>query len=171
MSRKLDCSETDCFVLSVMESVCSGLNKTVLEKLDAVVTWEGFREVLESIWPCTVDTGGPGRTSWDTVLMWKVFVFGKLYGNLSDAQLEEYCKVNLQLKRFLQLGLERYPDAKTIHKYRSELSKSGRWEELFAQFHDQLLAVGYRLQRKQLHRQPRRLKSQNKKRFQRHPWS
>lgn len=146
MTRKLDYSEQDCFVQSMMESVCSGLNETVLEKLDAVVAWEDFRAVLESIWPCTVDTGGPGRSSWDAVLMLKVFVLGKLYGNLSDAQLEEYCKVNVRVKRFLRLRLARYPDAKTIHKYRSELSKSGRWEELFSQFHEQLLAGGYRLQ-------------------------
>ena len=145
MSRKLDYSEQDCFVQSVMESVCSGLNETVLEKLDVVVAWEDFRAVLESIWPCTVDTGGPGRSSWDAVLMLKVFVLGKLYGNLSDAQLEEYCKVNVRVKRFLGLGLERYPDEKTIHKYRSELSKSGRWEELFAQFHEQLVANGYQI--------------------------
>ena len=145
MSRKLDYSETDCFVRALMDRVYAKAKRSMLEQLDAVVDWEGFRAVLESIWPCTVDDGGRGRSSWDAVLMLKVFVYGKLQGNLSDAQLEEHCLCNLRVKRFLGLGLERYPDEKTIHKYRSELAKSGRWEELFMKFHEQLVAKGYQI--------------------------
>lgn len=49
---------------------------------------------------------------------------------------------NLPVKRFLSLGLRIYPDEKTIHKYRSELSKSGRCDEVFAQFDEKLFAKG-----------------------------
>lgn len=37
MSQKLDYSKTDRFARSLMENVCSGLNETVLEKLDELV--------------------------------------------------------------------------------------------------------------------------------------
>lgn len=145
MSRKIDYSETDKFARSLMETVCSGLNETVLEKLDAFVAWEGFREEMETIWPCSVDTGGPGRSSWDAVMMLKVFVYGKLHGNLSAAQLEEHSKVNIRVKRFLGLGLARYPDEKTIYKYSWELLKSGRWEELYDRCLEQLAVKGYQV--------------------------
>lgn len=130
-----------------MENVCSGLNETVLEKLDALVDWEGFREDMQTIWPCTKDDGRPGRTSWDAVMMLKVFVYGKLHGNLSAAQLEEHCKVNIRVKRFLGLGLARYPGEKTIYKYSWELLKSGCWEELFDRCLEQLAVKGYQVKK------------------------
>lgn len=58
MSRKIDYLETECFAQSLMADVCSTFEKSFLEKIDAVVEWEGFREVLESIWPYAVDTEG-----------------------------------------------------------------------------------------------------------------
>lgn len=97
------------------------------------MAWESFRAVFESIWPCTVDAGGRGRSSWDAVLMLKVLVYGKLQRNLSAAQLEEHCLLNLRVKRILDSGIGRYPDEKTIHKYRSVLAASGRWVVVFAQ--------------------------------------
>lgn len=75
----------------------------------------------------------------------KVFVYGKLHGNVSAAQLEVHCKVNICVKRFLGLGLAWYPDEKTIYQYRLALLKSGRWEELLDRCLEQLAVKGYQI--------------------------
>ena len=86
-----------------------------------------------------VDCGGwvAGAPSWDAVKMFKVLVYGKFYGNLSDERLEEVCQVNIRVKNFVGLGFLVSPDEKTIHKYRSDLAASGRMEEVFAVFRPQ----------------------------------
>ena len=110
-----------------------------------VVDWERFREVLESIWPWTVADGAPGRPSWAAVKMFKVLVYGKFYGNLSDERLADACRVNLRVKNFVGLGFRVSPDEKTIHKYRSVLAASGRMEEVFDVFRTPLQAEGFEI--------------------------
>ena len=145
MTRTIEAAEADCFDDVTMAAVLAKVKETALEKLAAVVDWERFREVLESIWPWTVADGSPGRPSWDAVKMFKVLVYGKFYGNLSAERLEEACRVNLRVKNFVGLGLLVSPDEKTIHKYRSALAASGRMEEVFAVFCTQLQAEGFEI--------------------------
>jgi len=133
------------FVDAEMAAVLALVKETALEKLAAVVDWEQFREVLESLWPRTVADGSPGRPSWDAVKMFKVLVYGKFYGNLSDERLEEACRVNLRVKNFVGLGFRVSQDEKTIHKYRSVLAASGRMEEVFDVFRMQLQAEGFEI--------------------------
>ena len=140
MTRTIEAAEADCFVDAEMAGVLAAAKETVLEKLDMLVDWERFREVLESIWPWTVADGSPGRPSWAAVKMFKVLVYGKFFGNLSAEKLEEACRFHLRVKSFVGLGLRVGPDEKTIHKYRSVLAASGRMEEVFAVFRTQLQA-------------------------------
>ena len=77
MTRTIAATETDCFVEATMDAALAKVKSTALEKLAAVVDWERFREVLESIWPWTVADGSPGRPSWAAVKMFKVLVYGK----------------------------------------------------------------------------------------------
>ena len=145
MTRTIEVAEADGFVDAEMAAVLALVKSTALEKLAAVVDWERFREVLESIWPWTVADGSPGRPSWDAVKMFKVLVYGKFYGNLSDERLEEACRVNLRVKNFVGLGFRVSPDEKTIYKYRSVLAASGRMEEVFDVFRAQLQAEGFEI--------------------------
>ncbi|MXX94187.1 MAG: IS5 family transposase [Gammaproteobacteria bacterium] len=145
MTREISSSESDCFVASEITDALSQVKETMLERLDRVVDWERFRVPLGLIWTWTGDDGRRGRPSWDAVQMFKVLVYGKCHGNLSEASLEDHCSVNLRVKRFVGLGLKQGPDAKTIHKYRSVLAHSGRMVELFDEFISQLTAKGYRL--------------------------
>ena len=137
MTRTIEVAEADCFVEATMDAALARVKSTALETLAAVVDWELFREVLESLWPWTVAAGSPGRPSWAAVKMFKVLVYGKFYGNLSDERLEEVCQVNIRVKNFVGLGFLVSPDEKTIHKYRSALAASGRLEEVFAVFRTQ----------------------------------
>ena len=145
MTRTIDSVDPDGFVAAAVDQLLSGVDDTELELLNTLVDWEAFRPVLESIWPWTVADGLRGRPSWDAVLMFKVFIYGKFQRNLSDAGLERDCRVNLATKQFVGLPFAQGPDAKTIHKYRSKLSASGRTEELFKVLADQLASKGYKL--------------------------
>ena len=84
-------------------------------------------------WPWAQSDTNRGRpSSRDVLLMWKLLIVGKNYGNLSDEKLEEFGKSLPRVIRFAGTRLGFGPDAKTIHKYRSALVESGVMDELFA---------------------------------------
>jgi len=61
----------------------------------------------------------------DAVLIMKALVLATLY-NLSDDQLEYQIRDRLSFMRFLGLQLEdRVPDAKTLWRYREQLTQRG----------------------------------------------
>ena len=146
MTRTIESATTaDCLATAVVTDILSGVEDTELELLAALVDWEQFRSVLESIWVWTVAAGGRGRPSWAAVQMFKVLVYGKFQKNLSDVRLERACQVNLATTRLVGLDYDQSPEAKTIHKYRSVLSASGRLTEVFEVLTALLAKKGYEL--------------------------
>jgi IS5 family transposase len=64
--------------------------------------------------------------------------------NISDDAMEFFIRDRLSFMRFLGLDLtERVPDAKTIWKFREELTKAELIKPLFAQFDAYLAANGF----------------------------
>ena len=147
--------------------------KDPLVQLGEVVDWESFRSLLARIRPTTrkSNAGAPRR---DEVMMFKGLVLQQLYG-LSDEQLEYQvedrrsfhcslpwaqpcgrltpCKSSVLTicQRFL--GLDNYhraPDAKTFWAFREQLVKLSLTDKLFAQFAEQLQALGYQARKGQL---------------------
>jgi transposase, IS5 family len=113
-----------------------------LEKLNAVVPWEIFREPLVKSLKRSDGARG-GRPPCDPVLMFKVLVLQALYG-LSDDQAEFQIQDRLSFMRFLGLDLaERVPDAKTIWLFREQLVQAGAMEDLFRRFDGSLCDAGY----------------------------
>ncbi len=119
--------------------------KDPLSAIDAVVPWEEFRPMLESVWrnSAAQRKSSAGRKPMDAVLMFKTLVLGALY-NLSDDQIEYQIRDRLSFMRFLGLGLgDRVPDAKTVWLYREALAEAGKMEDLFALFDGYLARQGY----------------------------
>ena len=113
-----------------------------LEKLNAVVPWEVFREPLAKALKRS-DGGKGGRPPHDAVLMFKIMVLQALYC-LSDDQAEFQIQDRLSFMRFLGLGLgDRVPDAKTIWLFREHLTQTKAIENLFARFDKHLAKAGY----------------------------
>jgi IS5 family transposase len=76
-------------------------------------------------------------------MMFKVMILQSLY-NISDDSMEFFIRDRLSFMRFLGLDLtERTPDAKTIWKFREELTKSELIKPLFAKFDGYLAANGF----------------------------
>ena len=146
MSRKIESQETDAFAAELVSRALANLPDGPLEKLAQLIDWEQFRAPLLRAWPWAQSDDQRGRPSWDVLLMWKLLIVGKNFGNLSDEKLEEFSKSLLRVIRFAGTRLGFGPDAKTIHKYRSALAESGVMDELFGVLSQQLDAHGYQLQ-------------------------
>ena len=124
---------------SVLKAV-KGINK-----LNAVIDWELFREELESI--LGYDNRDPkrgGRPPFDAVLMLKVLVLQKYYG-LSDEETEFQIMDRFSFLQFLGLQAgDDVPDSRTIWDFKQLLEKDGRdgTRRLFDQFGQLLRTEG-----------------------------
>lgn len=105
-----------------------------LEKLNKVVNWEIFREVINKVF--YRENKGYGRPPFDYIMMFKILVLQRLF-NLSDDQTEYQILDRSSFRRFL--GIEtKIPDAKTIWHFKDELVKAGVIKELFDIFQKEL---------------------------------
>ena len=85
-----------------------------LERLNQVVNWEIFLEILLKAMQSKERKGQGDRPAYNSILMFKILILQRLY-NLSDDQTEYQINDRLSLMRFLGLGLsDKVPDAKTI---------------------------------------------------------
>ena len=113
-----------------------------LERLNQVVNWEIFSEILLKAMQSKERKGAGGRPAYNAILMFKILILQRLY-NLSDDQTEYQINDRLSFMRFLGLGLsDKVPDAKTIWLFRETLKNSGAAEELFSVFRDHLQTEG-----------------------------
>ena len=113
-----------------------------LEKINAVINFEAFREQIET-GLCFSDGSKGGRPPYDAVLIFKILILQSLY-NLSDDQIEFQVKDRLSFMRFLGLHLwNQIPDAKTVWLYRERLKNQGLHTKLFETFDQMLKNWGY----------------------------
>lgn len=98
-----------------------------INKLNAVIDWELFREDLETQLGYDVrDPSKGGRPPFDAVLMVKVLVLQKYYG-LSDDETEFQIMDHFSFMQYLGLQPgDNVPDAKTIWDFKQLLEKDGR---------------------------------------------
>jgi transposase len=104
-----------------------------LERLNAYIDWEQFRETLTGA--LRKEPKGPGgRPPFDYVMMFKILILQRLY-NISDAQAEYQIKDRLSFMRFLGLDLcDTVPDEKTIWEYRERLVQAKVLDTVFYRF-------------------------------------
>jgi IS5 family transposase len=103
-----------------------------LERLNKVVDWEYFGDVLEKCRPKKFVQAGP--KPYNPVFMFKILILQRYY-NLSDGQMEYQILDRLTFCRFLGITLnDRVPDEKTIWLFREKLVTKGIEKELFDLF-------------------------------------
>lgn len=108
-----------------------------LEILNTIIKWEMFRNILNKNIVRKESNKGE-RPPFDLVMMFKILVLERLY-NISDDQAEFQINDRRNFMRFL--GLESFdivPDAKTIWKFRNDLSQTDAVEECFHLFNKML---------------------------------
>jgi IS5 family transposase len=112
------------------------LGKDPLLKLNDHINFEYFRKELEKIVKRTSE--GPGRPSFDVVMMFKVLILQRVY-DLSDESMEYQIADRTSFKLFLGIrGVDQIPDSRTIWAYRNELSIKKADSRLFKKL-DRLL--------------------------------
>ena len=118
-----------------------------LERIDALVDFEGFRAELERAVPRS-DRARGGRPPYDHVLMFRMLILQASH-SLSDERTEYLVKDRLSFMRFLGLTLaDRVPDANSIWNFREALTRARldgvpTIEALFRRFDGQLRAAGF----------------------------
>lgn len=116
--------------------------RNFLEQINAIVTWEAFRPLLDAALNRSTREKG-GRPPFDAVLMFKILVLQALY-NLSDEQTEYQILDRLSFMTFLGFDLHSVvPDARTIWLFREDLIAAQAVEKLFYQFDAMLSAHGF----------------------------
>ena len=113
-----------------------------LEFISKMIDFEMFRTILESKLQTSERKSNTGRRPIDPVLMFKVMFVQRLYG-LSDEQAEYQIKDRTSFREFIGIcTVDDVPDARTIWKYREELTRCGAYDELFKQFYAHLQSLG-----------------------------
>lgn len=114
-----------------------------LEKLDSVIDFEMFRELLEGAMVNHNTKSNAGAKQYDVVMMFKVMVLRQYY-NLSYEQTEYQIIDRSSFKKFLGLASgDKVPDANTIRNFFEGLKEKGLGERLFQDFVDNLLEKGF----------------------------
>ena len=114
-----------------------------LELLNKVIDWEMFRSTLNKAVVRKENTRKGGRPSYDVVMMFKILVLTRMY-NLSDDQAEYQINDRRSFMRFLGLDIcDTVPDAKTIWKFRNDLTRADVIVELFYLFDRVLKKEGF----------------------------
>jgi IS5 family transposase len=117
-----------------------------LLKLKDSIDWEVFRPQLESIRRNAL----VGRKGFDVVLMFKILILQSLY-NLADDTMEYMIRDRLSFMRFLGINLfDVVPDAKTIWKFREQLTEANLIRPLFDKFEEYMEECGFKAKKGQI---------------------
>ena len=109
-------------------------------KLNDIIDWELFRPQLQRI----RNNELAGCKGFDVVIMFKILILQALY-NLSDDATEYMLRDRLSFMRFLGLTMtDKVPDAKTIWKYREQLTEAELIKPLFDRFGEYLSEKGFK---------------------------
>src|ERR671918_1140986 len=112
--------------------VGAGRNRQ-LEKIAALVDWDGFERLLGGIYAAPV-----GRPSYGPLVLLKCLLLQQWY-RLSDPGLEEALSDRLSFRRFVGLALaDPVPDHSTLSRFRAELVRRRLNERLLAELNRQL---------------------------------
>jgi IS5 family transposase len=95
-----------------------------LVKLNQVIDWDAFVDVLLPAYRGLAETGRP---PYSPVLMLKMLVIAHLY-NFSERQVEEAANYHLAIKEFVGLGVDECaPDHSTLSDFNRRLKEMGGW--------------------------------------------
>jgi len=109
-------------------------NKSPMDKLNHMIDWEIFREILNEALAPKQPKGPGGAPHYDYVFMFKILVIQRYY-NLSDEQTEYRINDSISLQRFLGITLsDNVPDHSKIWDFREKLIKTETIEKIFEKF-------------------------------------
>lgn len=113
-----------------------------LAKLDEIMDWKAFFEIIDEIRPDKTKLGNGGRPPIKSSILFKAMLIGEIY-NLSDFQLEYQITDRASFSRFCGLDFgDASPDANSFWLLREKLKETGTYDKLFQTLLDELSKVG-----------------------------
>jgi IS5 family transposase len=110
-----------------------------LDRISKVLDWSPFAAILKPL----ASSGGPGRPSYVTLMMFKALLLAQWY-QLSDPALEEALADRISFRRFCGFALDAVtPDETTIWRFRDALAATALGEALMAELDRQLGMRGF----------------------------
>jgi IS5 family transposase len=102
-----------------------------LARLDAIMNWTSFVEIIDELRPDKTNNGVGGRPPIKSIVLFKGLLIGEIY-NLSDAQLEYQITDRASFARFCGLGFgDASPDANSFWLLREKLKETKTYDDLF----------------------------------------
>lgn len=113
-----------------------------LAGLDAVVDWNLFLPIVESVRAGAEPKGPGGRPAWPAMVLFKFLLIQRFY-NLSDEDAEFQLLDRLSFQRFVGLTLaDKAPDQNTLRLFREALVATQAEQMLFEAFNAHLSSLG-----------------------------
>jgi len=126
-------------------SILQEYNQKVLPRGDkllsiaGLVDWKRFLPIGDGLYKNNTERGG--RPNIDIIIMIKLLVLQKMFG-LSDPQLELQVADRISFRVFLGTT-EVIPDYTTVWLFRKRLEETGKCDDIWYEFTNQLRAKGY----------------------------
>ncbi len=126
------------------EKIYSRLDKLndPLAKLDAIMDWTPFIDIIDDIRPDMTKEGVGGRPPISSGVLLKGLIIGEIY-HLSDEQIEYQITDRASFSRFCGLNLgDKAPDRNTFWLLKETLKETGKYDDLFQALLDALADTG-----------------------------
>jgi IS5 family transposase len=113
-----------------------------LLSIAGLVDWKRFLPIGDGLYKNNTERGG--RPNIDIIIMIKRLLIQEMFG-LSDPQLELQVADTISFRVFLGTT-ETIPDYTTVWTFRKRLKESGKYNDIWDEFTNQLRARGYEVQ-------------------------
>jgi IS5 family transposase len=115
----------------------------VLLKIDKIIDWEAFNQVLSPTDYRKNNKYGPD--SYDPLVIFRIMLVQRIY-NFSDREVEDHMRYNLLFMKFCRLHFNSsIPDHSTLSRWRDRFIKYNINQLLFDEFNSQLTKKGFEL--------------------------
>lgn len=128
--------------LTLADSICDlrarKIKKTFFSQINNLLDWDKITKVIDNYYK--KGRSASGSPSYEGLLLFKMCLLQSWYG-LSDYEVEDRVNDSISFGYFCGLSIDQVsPDHSTLSHFRTAMTKSGAYEELFKEINRQLEA-------------------------------
>lgn len=131
-------------VPTLADSICDlrtrKIKRTFFTQINTLIDWDSVEAIINKHY--TKGTSATGQPSYRGLLLFKMSLLQTWYG-LSDYEVEDRVNDSISFGYFCGLTIDSVaPDHSTLSRFRTALTKSGAYEDLFKEINSQLEGHG-----------------------------
>jgi len=125
---------------SICDTRARKVKKTFFTQINTLIDWEKISKIINKDY--SKGKSAVGKPSYDGLLLFKMCLLQSWYG-LSDYEVEDRINDSLSFSYFCGMTIEQVaPDHSTLSRFRTALTKTKTFEQLFSSINSQLEAHG-----------------------------